>query len=132
LKIFLATRRPVVSPRFQRAIPQAVAQQIGRMMVETTRTGTASRVFRNRRAGSPLDGVEVAGKTGSLSINKPSYLGVSWFVAYAPADHPQVIVAVVLGNAELWWLKAHTAARLVLEKALASQSVAQAGIATAK
>jgi cell division protein FtsI/penicillin-binding protein 2 len=124
--------RPVVAAKAQRAIPQAVAEEIGRMMVQTTRSGTAARVFRNRRAGSPLDGIEIAGKTGSLSIDKPSYLGISWFVAYAPADHPQVVVAVVLGNAELWWLKAHTAARLILEKALASQSVAQAGTAAAK
>lgn len=125
-------RRPVVAPKAQRAIPQEIAEQIGRMMVQTTRSGTAARVFRNRRAGSPLDGIEVAGKTGSLSIDKPSYLGISWFVAYAPADHPKVVVAVVLGNAELWWLKAHTAARVVLEKALASQAVAQTGIASAK
>lgn len=120
-------RRPVVAPRAQRAIPHAVAEQIGKMMVRTTQSGTAARVFRSRRAGTPLDGIEVAGKTGSLSIDKPSYLGISWFVAYAPADKPEVIVSVVLGNAELWWLKAHTAARMVLEKALASHAVATPG-----
>ena len=87
-------------------------------------SGTAARTFRSRRGGTALDGVTVAGKTGSLSVNKPSYLGVSWFVAYAPADKPEVIVSVVLGNPELWYIKAHTAARILLEKAMASRAVA--------
>lgn len=125
-------RRPVVAGKPERVIPRAVAEQIGKMMVQTCQSGTASRVFRTRRAGTPLDGIEVAGKTGSLSVDKPRYLGVSWFVAYAPADKPEVIVSVVLGNPELWYIKAHTAARILIEKALASRAVATAGKPAAK
>lgn len=119
------TRRPVVAGKAQRAIPQAVAEKIGKMMEQTCQTGTAARTFRSRRG--PLDGIAVAGKTGSLSVNKPSYLGVSWFVAYAPADKPEYIVSVVLGNPELWYIKAHTAARILLETALTSRAVARPG-----
>jgi len=46
------------------------------------------------------------------------YLQYSWFVGFAPADAPKVTIAVLLGNGELWHLKAHTAARMVLERAL--------------
>ena len=124
-------RRPVVTGKPQRAIPRAVAEQIGKMMEQTCQSGTAARTFRSRRGGTALDGVAVAGKTGSLSVDKPSYLGVSWFVAYAPADKPEFIVSVVLGNPELWYIKAHTAARILLEKAMASRAVATAGKASA-
>ncbi|HEU5058328.1 MAG TPA: penicillin-binding transpeptidase domain-containing protein, partial [Kofleriaceae bacterium] len=81
-------RRPVVAGKPSRVMPRAVAEQIGKMMVQTCQSGTAARTFRTRRGGGPLDGVAVAGKTGSLSVDKPRYLGVSWFVAYAPADKP--------------------------------------------
>ena len=124
-------RRPVVTGKPQRAIPRAVAEQIGKMMEQTCQSGTAARTFRSRRGGTALDGVAVAGKTGSLSVDKPSYLGVSWFVAYAPADKPEFIVSVVLVNPELWYIKAHTAARILLEKAMASRAVATAGKASA-
>ncbi len=119
-------RHPVVAGKPQRVIPRAVAEKIGKMMEQTCQSGTAARTFRSRRGGA-LDGVTVAGKTGSLSVDKPRYLGVSWFVAYAPADKPEYIVAVVLGNPELWYIKAHTAARILLEKALSSRAVATAG-----
>lgn len=112
-------RREVVSAAPQRAIPARVAADIGRMMVATTERGTAYRAFHDRRGRGALRGIKVAGKTGSLDRDTPSYLGYSWFVGYAPADRPEVIVSVLFGNAELWWLKAHTAARLVLEPALA-------------
>lgn len=124
-------RHPVVAGKSQRAIPRAIAEKVGKMMEQTCQSGTGARTFRSRRGG-PLDGVVVAGKTGSLSVDKPRYLGVSWFVAYAPADKPEYIVSVVLGNPELWYIKAHTAARILLEKALASRAVATAGKPPAK
>jgi cell division protein FtsI/penicillin-binding protein 2 len=112
------SHRAVLPGPRTRAIPEAQAREIGRMMERTCESGTAQRAFSGRRPGSPLHGMKIAGKTGSLSIDKPSYLGISWFVAYAPADRPEYVVAVVLGNAELWWLKANLAARLLLEKTM--------------
>ena len=60
----------------------------------------------------------VAGKTGTLSETEPFYTQYSWFVGYAPADKPTLVISVLLGNAELWYLKAHTAARTVLAAGL--------------
>ncbi len=115
------SRRKVVAVAPERAIPARVAAEIGRMMVATTESGTAYHAFHGRRGRSLLRGITVAGKTGSLDRDKPSYLGYSWFVGYAPAEKPDVIVAVVLGNPESWYLKAHTAARMLLEAALAAR-----------
>ncbi len=108
-----------VPPR--RAIAADVASQVGRMMEVTCAKGTAARAFHGgRRDGGELPGnVKVAGKTGTLAQTQPYYLEYSWFVGYAPADHPTMSIAVVLGNAESWWMKGHQAARMVLAAAVA-------------
>ncbi|HUH02505.1 MAG TPA: penicillin-binding transpeptidase domain-containing protein [Kofleriaceae bacterium] len=104
-------------PAPQRAIPERVAQRVGALMVGTTETGTAYKGFHDHR-GRKFLAVDVAGKTGTLTRQSPSYLQYSWFVGFAPVKAPRYIIAVLLGNAPTWHLKAHTAARLVLEKAL--------------
>ena len=47
------------------------------------------------RAGIP--GITVAGKTGTAENSHGE--DHSWFVAYAPADHPRIAIAVILENA---------------------------------
>jgi penicillin-binding protein A len=113
------THRKVVAVPAERVIPARVAGAIGRMMVQTTEKGTAYKAFHERRGRPNLGSIKVAGKTGSLDRDRPSYIGYSWFVGYAPSEKPKVIVSVLLGNQETWWLKAHTAARMMLEVALA-------------
>jgi cell division protein FtsI/penicillin-binding protein 2 len=112
-------RRPVEPIAPDRVLDAALARRLGRMMVATTESGTAYAGFHGRH-GAKLLAVPVAGKTGTLSrrgAGQP-YLQYSWFVGFAPADAPKVTIAVLLGNGELWHLKAHTAARMVLERAL--------------
>jgi cell division protein FtsI/penicillin-binding protein 2 len=106
---------PVVTKVPERVIEAAVARSVGEMMTGTVRYGTAFKAFHDKRGRAYLGETMVAGKTGSLSRDTPSYLAYSWFVGYAPADDPQVVVAVLLGNSPLWHLKAHTAARLLLD-----------------
>jgi peptidoglycan glycosyltransferase len=57
------------------------------MMVANVSDGAAS--------GARIDGVEVGGKTGTAENgdNSPYTL---WFTGFAPADDPQVAVAVVV------------------------------------
>jgi cell division protein FtsI/penicillin-binding protein 2 len=106
---------PVVTQVPKRVIDEEVAKSVGDMMTGTVRYGTAFKAFHDKRGRAYLGETQVAGKTGSLSRNTPSFLAYSWFVGYAPADDPQVVVAVLLGNGPLWHLKAHTAARLLLD-----------------
>ncbi|MCE9572173.1 MAG: hypothetical protein K8W52_03365, partial [Deltaproteobacteria bacterium] len=102
----------------RRAFADDVAIKVGHMMEQTCSRGTAAKAFRGDDGRLP-GGARVAGKTGTLATDGPNEIEYSWFVGYAPADHPTVSIAVVLGNASSWWMKGHTAARMVLAKALA-------------
>jgi penicillin-binding protein A len=41
-----------------------------------------------------LNGIQVAGKTGTAEISGP--VTQAWFIAFAPVDHPKVAVAVTV------------------------------------
>ena len=70
-----------------RAIKPETAAQLTEMMrlVVEGGTGTAARI----------PGIEVAGKTGTAETGV-DHVYTAWFTAFAPADDPQVAVAVVL------------------------------------
>jgi cell division protein FtsI/penicillin-binding protein 2 len=95
-----------------RVVEAQVAARLAEMMRETVSAGTARKAF--RRVGSPLRGVTVAGKTGSLSDVRP-FRDYSWFVGYAPADRPEVAVATLVVNDRLWHARAPQVAREALE-----------------
>ncbi len=99
----------------ERVMSRAVADKLAAMMVSTTTMGTASRSFHDRQGNPMLPGIEVGGKTGSLSRQSP-FIHYSWFVGFAPARKPRVAFAVLLGNPAKWKIKAHTAARVMLSR----------------
>ncbi len=71
-----------------RAVSATTANELTKLMVATVNEGTAS--------PAAMDGIEVAGKTGTAQSGvegKPPY---AWFVSFAPADDPQVAVAVMI------------------------------------
>ncbi|MDL2225457.1 hypothetical protein LJC20_04590 [Eubacteriales bacterium OttesenSCG-928-M02] len=72
-----------LSPNTQRTIHQG-------MLAAVAPGGTAANVFRN----CP---VTVAGKTGSAQANGKDAYG--WFIAYAPAEDPQIAIAVMIAQA---------------------------------
>lgn len=84
------------------------ARDVKKMMVAVVRYGT----------GTParLPGVTVAGKTGTAT--NPFGAPHSWFVCFAPADHPRVAVAIVVENAGYGATVAAPIARDVLRVAL--------------
>jgi peptidoglycan glycosyltransferase len=102
----------VPPPGKRRAVTSEVARAVGRMMQATCEFGSASRSFGRRQA------VRVAGKTGTLTRTEPFYMEHSWFVGYAPAEQPEIVVSVVLGNPENWHLRGHEAARRLIDRAL--------------
>jgi peptidoglycan glycosyltransferase len=112
--------QPVAAPRHVAAA--GAAREVGRMMELTTRIGTAKGTFRDRR-GRRLLPVDVAGKTGTLSAETDrGYVGYSWFVGYAPADHPAIAFAVVLGNNPTWRIKATYVGRHIVGEYLAAKA----------
>ncbi|MDB4963812.1 MAG: penicillin-binding protein transpeptidase [Myxococcales bacterium] len=102
--------QPAQKPR--RVLPVSTARAVAQMMVATCDSGSAAKSFRGNRD------ISVAGKTGTLSQREPFYMEHSWFVGFAPADKPQVIVSVLLGNPESWHLRGHEAARRLIDRAL--------------
>lgn len=82
----LSEQRAYDNSEFGRAIDPAVADQVTAAMVASVSTGAAQ--------GARIDGIDVAGKTGTAENgNRPHTL---WFTGFAPADDPAVAVAVVV------------------------------------
>jgi cell division protein FtsI/penicillin-binding protein 2 len=91
------------------------ASALAAMMRTTVTEGTARKVFRLDRVSSrsPLHGMTVAGKTGSLADRAP-FRDYSWFVGFAPVENPRIAVATVVVNEKLWHVKATQVAREAL------------------
>ncbi|MCG7417440.1 MULTISPECIES: peptidoglycan D,D-transpeptidase FtsI family protein [Microbacterium] len=73
---------------YGRALESNIAAQMVTMMTANVQDGAAS----NAR----IDGVQVAGKTGTAENDARPY--TLWFTGFAPADDPKVAVAVVVEN----------------------------------
>lgn len=110
----LIEREPAV---VRQVIPRRTARVVGQMMERTVSHGTARRTFFDRRGNAFLPGIEVAGKTGTLSAERP-YRGYTWFVGYAPADEPTIAVAALVVNTPRWRIKATHVAREALRQYL--------------
>ena len=89
------------------------ALTLRRMMRETVAQGTGRHAFAARPKS--LRGLEIGGKTGSLSGDDPAvFRHISWFVGMAPVERPKVAIAVVAINGMQWRAKAPTLAREAL------------------
>jgi len=74
-----------------RAVSSTTADELTSMLVSTVEQGTAT--------PAQIPGVAVAGKTGTAqsTADRPPY---AWFVSFAPADNPQVAVAVLVQSSD--------------------------------
>ena len=83
----LSVQETFESTEFGRALDGSLAAEMVAMMVANVNDGAAS--------GATIDGVDVAGKTGTAEngTDQPYTL---WFTGFAPAADPQVAVAVVV------------------------------------
>ncbi len=70
-----------------RAIKPQTAADLTAMMVAAVQGGTGT--------AAQIPGIQVAGKTGTAETSV-AHVYTAWFVCFAPADNPQVAVAVVL------------------------------------
>jgi penicillin-binding protein A len=81
----------VTNPQeLSRAVSTETARQLTEMMVDVVQNGTGQ--------SAQMSGAQVAGKTGTAQSapDRPPY---AWFTSFAPADNPQVAVAVVIEEA---------------------------------
>ncbi|MCX6395032.1 MAG: penicillin-binding protein 2 [Propionibacteriales bacterium] len=73
---------------YSQAVSPSVADQLTSMMVSVVDNGTGS--------NAQIPGVQVAGKTGTAQTGVSGQKPYAWFVSFAPADDPEVAVAVVV------------------------------------
>ncbi|MBB6627905.1 penicillin-binding protein 2 [Nocardioides sp. KIGAM211] len=73
------------------AVSASTASELTKLMVSTVDDGTAN--------PAAIPGVEVAGKTGTAQSGQDNVPPYAWFVSFAPADDPQVAVAVMIQKA---------------------------------
>lgn len=66
----------------------STAAEIQKMMVDVVRIGGGT--------SAAIPGIQVAAKTGTAEV--PGKAPQSWFIGYAPADDPQIAVAIFVEN----------------------------------
>lgn len=95
------------------------ARLMREMLQITTRRGTCAKAFRKPDGTRALGSMPVAAKTGTLVGRAPGQKGesrmFSWFASFAPADRPEIAVAVMLSNGLKWRTKANLVGRELLE-----------------
>jgi peptidoglycan glycosyltransferase len=72
---------------------QPVSAEVAGQLTQMMTSVVASSNGTGRRAR--IDGVQVAGKTGTAENSADDH---SWFIGFAPADHPKIAVAVFVRN----------------------------------
>ena len=77
--------------QLSRAISQDTAETLTDVMVSTVDDGTAF--------PAAIDGVAVAGKTGTAERGIEGEPPYGWFISFAPAENPEVAVAVMIEEA---------------------------------
>ncbi|MFW6051481.1 MAG: penicillin-binding transpeptidase domain-containing protein, partial [Myxococcota bacterium] len=104
---------------FRNVIPRATARAVGGMMKRTVDRGTARGWFFDQAGRAFLPGIEVAGKTGTLTGEDP-YRAYSWWAGFAPVGAPKLAVAALVVNEPRWRIKGSYMAREALRHHLVS------------
>ena len=68
---------------------------------------------RGTAGGSRIAGLVIAGKTGTAQNSENPEVDHAWFVGFAPADKPKILVAVFLEFGDHGWAAARVASRIM-------------------
>jgi penicillin-binding protein 2 len=77
------------------------------------RASLAGVVSRGTAAASRIEGLTLAGKTGTAQNAQDSKRDHAWFVGFAPADNPKIVVAVMLEFGGHGTRSAHIASEII-------------------
>ncbi|GAA4705032.1 penicillin-binding protein 2 [Nocardioides conyzicola] len=79
--------------KFSQAVSATTANEVTKLMVSTVDNGTAS--------PGAIPGISVAGKTGTAQSGIDDVPPYAWYISFAPADNPEVAVAVMIQKADI-------------------------------
>jgi len=72
----------------ERVMSRDSARKVGAMMAQVVKEGTGT--------AAALQGIDVAGKTGTAEIDVARNITQPWFIAYAPVSQPKIAIAVTI------------------------------------
>jgi peptidoglycan glycosyltransferase len=75
-----------------RVMSASSARTLGGMMTKVVQEGTGT--------AAALQGIDVAGKTGTAEIDVTNNITQPWFIAFAPASHPRIAIAVTVERSD--------------------------------
>jgi penicillin-binding protein A len=78
--------------RERRVMSEATATNLTRMMENVVREGTGT--------AAALEGIDVAGKTGTAEIVRDQDINQPWFIGFAPSTSPKIAVAVTIERSQ--------------------------------
>jgi peptidoglycan glycosyltransferase len=84
------TVQRIAPARAARVMSPRAAEQLTQMMSNVVREGTGT--------AAALQGIEVAGKTGTAELNIARGIDQPWFIGFAPRSNPKIAIAVTLEN----------------------------------
>lgn len=87
-------------------VSKGTADEVKKYMIDTVKSGTGTR--------AKISGITVGGKTGSAE-NENHEETHSWFTAFAPAEDPQIAVAVIVEEGGVGGKRAAEIAREVIK-----------------
>jgi penicillin-binding protein A len=82
------TVRRIQPQEMSQVMSPDTASQVGAMMSQVVKEGTGT--------AAALQGIDVAGKTGTAEVDRPCGPNQLWFIAFAPAQDPRVAIAVTV------------------------------------
>ncbi len=94
----------------KQAIAPDTAAELKKMMGETVQSGTVKNIFRQRYREKSIRKISIGGKTGSLRGKTPKGR-YTWFVAMAPLENPEIVVAAMVVNDPVWHITAPQVAK---------------------
>ena len=82
------TVRRLVPKEMAQVMSPQTASQVGAMMSQVVKEGTGT--------AAALEGIDVAGKTGTAEVDRPCGPNQLWFIAFAPAQDPRIAIAATV------------------------------------
>jgi peptidoglycan glycosyltransferase len=78
--------------RERRVMSEQTASELTAMMENVVREGTGT--------AAALQGIDVAGKTGTAEIDRDEGINQPWFIGFAPAKDPKIAVSVTIEQSQ--------------------------------